>query len=87
MIIEKKKLCTKCGLIKQLTEVNWYKARPTASHPKGGWQSHCRECWKIVNSSNKQRRKSNSPSDVKVSAVNRRTRDSITLLRETPDSG
>ena len=49
------KLCTKCGKEKPLNEDNFYPARPTATHKKGGWQSHCKECWRTINRLNKSR--------------------------------
>jgi len=53
---KKVKTCTKCNAEKTLDESNFYVLRPSASHPNGGWQAHCRECWKQINSNNKRRR-------------------------------
>lgn len=52
------KTCSKCLVPKPLTEEFFYRARPTATHKKGGWQSHCRTCWKGINKLNKCRIKS-----------------------------
>lgn len=51
------KVCKLCGEAKALTDTNWYRARPTASHPSGGWQSYCKLCWKIKNKENREKRR------------------------------
>lgn len=50
-----KKLCPRCGEEKELTEDNFYPARPRKNHKKPGWQSYCRLCWRDINKSNKNR--------------------------------
>lgn len=50
------KKCGRCGNQKPLTVENFYVLRPSASHPKGGWQAHCKSCWKDINKANKRRR-------------------------------
>lgn len=51
------KVCKLCGDPKPLTDEHWYRARPTASHPSGGWQSYCKACWKIINKNTREKRK------------------------------
>lgn len=51
------RVCKRCGQEKQLTAEFWYVQRARDGHPKGGWQSHCRECWRQINKHNKQKRK------------------------------
>lgn len=51
------KMCGRCKEEKALSEANFYPARPTATHPKGGWQSHCKVCWKVINKANREIRK------------------------------
>lgn len=47
------RICPKCGEEKELSEEYFYLARPRVGHKKQGWQSYCRECWKIINRDNK----------------------------------
>lgn len=49
------KRCNKCGEHKPLTEEFWYVHHARKGHPKDSWQSHCRECWKLINRLNKLR--------------------------------
>lgn len=51
------KLCKRCELEKPQTPEFWYVQRARDGHPKEGWQSNCRACWKEVNHENKQNRK------------------------------
>lgn len=50
------KTCSRCGQAKTLTTDNFYILRPTTTHPNGGWQAHCKDCWREVNRANKKRR-------------------------------
>lgn len=49
--------CGKCGHSFPLLDDFWYRARPTVTHPRGGWQSNCKDCWKSVNKANKEKRR------------------------------
>lgn len=49
------KICPKCLIAKELTEENFYVARPREGHNKVGWQSGCKDCWKQINKANKKR--------------------------------
>jgi hypothetical protein len=51
------KHCPRCGLDKELSEDNFYPARARKNHPKAGWQSFCRICWKIVNAEQRLKKK------------------------------
>lgn len=54
------KVCTRCDKSRPLTDQYWYRARPTATHKKGGWQSYCKVCWKVINKLNKDKLRANA---------------------------
>lgn len=51
------RLCKRCNVEKPLNAEFWYVQRARDSHPTPGWQSHCRECWREINRTNKQKRR------------------------------
>lgn len=59
-----KRTCAKCTEDKELTEDNFYKTKPTPTHPKAGWHSYCRICWKLVNKLNKDRIKADIKANI-----------------------
>jgi hypothetical protein len=49
------RVCRKCGVEKGIG--CFYPARARFAGGQDGWQSHCRDCWKVINAENKLRRK------------------------------
>lgn len=52
-----KKICPRCKLEKELTEENFYPARPRRNHKGCGWQSYCKVCWKDINREQREKKK------------------------------